>query len=630
MAPRRPALFCVVAFLILQLALVRDAFAWVELHVARDDVRLSVSPDGSARVEHKILLLVSGGPLKSFTVRGVDADALLEDGAFIAPEKALTGASKEEAQTKGDFAAAVPLAVKRISDPSTRTDLEVTIDGGAGVSRGRYVAVLRYRTNLLAAGNLRTEGATSTIDWIGPSWEDGIETSRVTFVLPRGKSEPRASEGEDSDRGAGTYLASLTRKNDEDVLELLRPYVSKGERVLWSIQADARLFDPQVAAPSAPGSESARRSIGIGDPKQVTPSTTSSMLLFGALALFLLVAALIAAHGLEIERRARERVQALRPLSRLPIAVRAPLASLVFVGGIWLELSRPRSLVGVLMVASTVLFVWYRNAEQKPTPRAPGSWLFVRTEEAFRVARPAAAMVFDLAGWTGRAVLFVLVVVFALVGRWVAQTSTLSGIVVALDVVPLLALWRSGPRSLVPDLAVDSIPLLTAVSDRVRKKSRGRARIAPRVRMPLGEPDPDEIRVAFLPERGVFGLRAIEVGVAFGAGPGGYVLLPEVLVRFDEGTPCEALLSDVGRYGRVVRGRKADERVIAIVPKLPTARVTADLVLALLETTSQPAATAKPTPTPGDRGKGAARRPPVSRRAREGELSAPSDEAQVG
>jgi hypothetical protein len=56
------------------------------MHVARDDIRVHVDRDGTARVEHKVLLLVSGGPLKSFTIRGVDGDAALEDGAFVIPE----------------------------------------------------------------------------------------------------------------------------------------------------------------------------------------------------------------------------------------------------------------------------------------------------------------------------------------------------------------------------------------------------------------------------------------------------------------------------------------------------------------------------------------------------------------
>lgn len=612
MARTWPARLVVLLAAVFQLLVARPAHAWVELHVARDDVSLSVAADGSAEVEHRVLLLVSGGPLKSLRIRAIDRDAALIEGAFVAPEKSLAAASaKDAAAIPAD---AVPLALKKIDgDDAGTMDLDATIDGGAGVSRGRYVAVFRYRTDLRASGGLVPGGASATIAWTGPRWDDGLDTVHTTFRVPRGKTEPRA---QDDDSDGGTYLASLTRRSGEDVLELVRPYVSRGERVRWTIALDARVFAGAAPAPAPAPPPADPRSAEVGGPGRAR----GSILLWGGVLLFALVSALSAAQAIERARKARERGQSLRPLTRLPLAVRSPLAGIVFVAGVYLEIARPRSIVGVLLVASTVLLFWLSPGPRKVAPRAPGTWLFVRAEEAFRGARSASRDVFDLRGTTGKLAALALVLAFALLGWGASKTSILSGLVVGLSVAPLLALWGLGAGAIAPDLAVDSLPLLERIAGIVKKRSRGRARIAPRLRVPVGSADADEVRVAFLPERAVFGLRAIEVGVSCASGPGGHVLLPEVLVRFDEGTQCEAVVEGVGRFGKVMRGRRLDERVIAIMPKLPTARVTADLVLALLDATSV-------APRPGAPVAGAPVKPARKAAVRRAASAKPSEDA---
>jgi hypothetical protein len=66
-------------------------------------------------------------------------------------------------------------------------------------------------------------------------------------------------------------------------------------------------------------------------------------------------------------------------------------------------------------------------------------------------------------------------------------------------------------------------------------------------------------------------------------GPGGTLLLPEILVRCEDGSPAAAALARAPGYGKLSRGRRADECVLAVSPKIPTARTTADLALALLD-----------------------------------------------
>jgi len=567
------------------LAVPSRANAWVEMHVARDDVRVTVAPDGQAKVEHKVLLLVSGGPLKSFTIRGVDSDAMLEDGAYVIREKDDLASSLENA---------VPLRVERVADAASGSaDLAVVIDGGRGISRGRYLAVVRYRTQLASSGAIRVEGSSARLDWTGPRWDDGLDTTRAWFVFPAAPLEPKTIEPSDDDdsAGQGTFLSTLARRPEGDVLEVVRPYASRGERVLWSIRFDARALT--IAGSRAqPGSDHLARDDhgGAGRPSLVrlVRDARDTAFIIGALALFLLVTSLVAAHAIEVRQRAAARGQQARPLIPVAIAVRAIAAGLMFVAGLWLELHEPKSLPGALLVASSVIWIWHRTARARPALRGPGTWLCVRVDEAFAMSRPP-RRVFDPSTWPGALMMLVIVVGFAAAGRLVAEKSLYHGVLVALDVVPLLALFFTGrASSLVPDLTVDTIPLLSKVVRRVEARG-GSCRVVPRVRVPQGEPDTDELRIVFLPRDPVRGLRAIELATAYALGPGGHVLLPEILVRFQEGSPCQPIVERLEPYGRAQRGRNLDERVVAFLPKLPTLAMTSELVLALLEHTSAPA-----------------------------------------
>jgi hypothetical protein len=592
LARARPiaALLCF-ALSLLAVALPRTALAWVEMHVAKDDVRVVVHKDGSARVEHKILLLVSGGPLKSFTIRGVDPDAALDDGAYIL---------SEQDDKSGSLEHGAPLALKRVTAEGVeRTDLVVDIDGGRGVSRGRYVAVLRYKTNLLERGLLRVEGATARVDWIGPAWEDGLETTRAWFHFPTAPLEPKAIDPDEGNDEAGgyTFLTTVSRRPEADVLEVVRPYASRGERVVWSVRFDKTALAVDVAR-ALPAEQA-----GPGDPKparaplRLVGSPKDTLFLVGALALFALIATLVAAHALEVRRRAAAREQRPRPLVPLPIGARAIAAGALFLGGLWLQLTRPSSLLGAATVASVALFVWHRPVVAKPALRGPGAWLCLRVDEAFAAARPRPRGLFVATSLPGALALTVLFTAFGAAAWRVSQHSIYHAILVALDVIPLLSLFLSGrDASLAPDPAVDSIPLLREVVRRVERRSKVAVRVVPRVRIPSGQPDPDELRVVFLPREPARGLRAIEVAVAFAGGPGGYVALPEVLLRFEEGSACDEHVQHLEPYGRAQRGRKADERVLSLAPKLPTAALTADLVVAVLERTTAPRVVDVPPP----------------------------------
>jgi hypothetical protein len=54
-----------------------------------------------------------------------------------------------------------------------------------------------------------------------------------------------------------------------------------------------------------------------------------------------------------------------------------------------------------------------------------------------------------------------------------------------------------------------------------------------------------------------------------------------VILRYSEGSPCEAQLGGLVRAGKRTRGRKPGEVAVVFSPRLPTARMTADLAARL-------------------------------------------------
>ncbi len=614
---RRPSVARPIAWLVFLVATLiapSRAFAWVESHVARDDVRVSVLPDGTARVEHRVLLLVSGGPLTSLAIKGVDADAEIEPGAYVVPEAA---------DKSGALEAAIELSAKRTGgEDGARTDIEASISG-RGISRGRFVAVVRYKTNLLASGALSADGASARLDWVGAEWDDGLDTTKATFLLPAAPKEPHTIDAETSEEGEesrGTFLSTLSKKGDGDSLEIVRPYASRGERVVWSLRVDPRAFPALTDAAARP------RAAGTPPPAPRSPLTIVSSpretgFLLGALALFVIVTCLVGAHALEVRERARRRGDEPRPLLSVPPVLRAVLAGLAFVTGLALQLSEVSALGGALAVAASVIAVWHLPTRRRVAPRGPGSWLALRPHEAFFVA-PRRRSIFDVRTWPGALLCFVTVAAFAAAARLIAPTSVPIAVLVLFDVSPLVALFLTGGDACnTPDPAVDSIELFRQVARRVERARPG-VRVVPRVRVPRGEKDADEMRVVFLPARPSRGLRAVELGAASASGPGGYVTLPEILLRFDESSPCEERVYAFEPYGRAQRGRRPDERVQSFVPKLPTVAVTADLVMALLDHTSEP------EPVRNTR----ADKPPPTRRApvKRGSTPQPSTVAETG
>ncbi|WP_437776575.1 hypothetical protein [Sorangium sp. So ce1097] len=653
-----PALLLPLLAALFAIAFTLPARAWVEVHVAGDDVRLAIDRAGTARVEHKVTLKISGGPLRALDIRGVDPDAELDPGSYAVPFKAAQA---------GSLTDATPVAIELLppdarprEDGARRTaSLRARFDG-KGLSRGVFVLFFRYRTDLMKRGLIQQDGASTRVTWIGPLWDDGYDSARLTVELPAAPDQPRVEEARFDEAGgaAGSdelgeplTLSTVRRALDRDEIELLRPYAPKGEALRWTVRADARAFQPTPAA-ATPGADALGR---LADAAAGSPDRGRTLYIAGGVALFALYSALVALKAREHERLARAAGVAPRPLVPIPLAPRAALAGLALVAGVALELLLRDGTAGAALVAVATALAAHRTPRPERAGgalRRPGKWLPVAEAEAFREPPRARGVYLDVSTRAGKALLLALLAALGAGVHAVAGASPYHAHLLALDATALLAIFCTGRLAeLPPDPAARPVAFLRDVARRVRRTLKAPAGAAPtaapkraagaaakasagaaarasagaaaraaatelrvvgRLRIPDGSPDADELRLGLAPRAALPGFVAIEVGVVYAPGAGGAIGLPEVLLRVAPGSPCEAAVERLARSGRSSRGRRPGERVLAFTPRLPTTRMTAAIAAALVRAVTTPPAGATPTKP---QGAGAPRAPRPGKKA---------------
>lgn len=245
-APARAActLFALVA---LCLVLVPSrAFAWVEWHHLGDSVRLTLGADGKALVETTSRYDVVRGPIKTFDVQGIDADAHVDPDLHVerlatAPlGNAQAPAPEGDADLRGHVeplprrpdaafeGQAIRLVVEGDGGPKARA--------GAGLPRGAYAITWRYRIDAAAAAHWFTrEGSRVRLVFQGTSAPEGYDSARLLVVTPTSAEPPRLAP-----LPWGATVAALRRGPGEDELELVRPHVARAEAPRFAVDLDAR------------------------------------------------------------------------------------------------------------------------------------------------------------------------------------------------------------------------------------------------------------------------------------------------------------------------------------------------------------------------------------------------------
>jgi hypothetical protein len=540
---------------------------WVETRPTAHAAIVDVERNGVAIVTEELGVRLRGGPLSELTVAGVDGDAEpLPDATVICTDDAKFGT--------------VPLSVTREPDGS----LKLTVERERGLRTGSYVFRFSYRTNLLKRELIRRVGSHVELRWVGPRLDDGLDSARVTFRIPEANAAPMlpspgASGGavDDLDELGGVFVGNLRRAPGKDELEVVRPHVARGEPALWRVWVADSAFEAFSVPPSA---------------KTTTLLTTRELgeaprerlaWLAGALLAGLGFGALLFAKWRVFRGAAALRGAEARALIPLSPGVRAALGGVllalaVLAGGRW---DSPTA-VGLLLLAAMACAVLHAKPG-RAQPRGPGQWLPLSESDAF--ARETCLLpgrYLDGTTLRGALVLAALMagaVALHFVERRSSMYRAVELLLLSSALLPVFLTGRARELPLPPGSDAQG------VLQRVLRGLRRRAlRAVPLARLPQGLTKPDELRLLVQPRSALSGLMAVEIGTDHALGVGGIVAEPYVLLRVREGSPCAAALPSQLSFQR---GRKAEERVAVLRPKLPTVAETLSLVSELCDLLTQ-------------------------------------------
>ena len=566
------------------------AAGWLETRVTGHSATVDVERNGTATVSQELGIRVRGGPLAELPVAGVDSDAEpLPDSTVICTDDAKFGT--------------VPLSVTREPDGS----LKLTVDRARGLRTGSYVFRFSYRTQLLKRELIRRVGSHIELRWVGPRFDDGLDSARVTFRIPEAGvaptlPSPGASAGtvNELDELGGVFVGNLRRAPGKDELEIVRPHVARGEPPLWRVWAADSAFDA-FSAGAPPKSPAFLASHELGE----TPRERLSWLL-GALGAGIGFGLMVFAKWRGF--RAAAGLRGAEAQALLPIApgVRAALGGVlvgmaVIAGGRWDE----PTLVGLLLLGAMACAALYAKPG-RAAPRGPGQWLPLSEADAFArdlVRLPGRFL--DGSTLAGALVLGVLFGGALALHFWERQHSPYRAVELLLGATVLLPVFLTGrARELPVGAGGDPHRTLQRVLSGLRKRG---LRAVPLARLPQGKSSADELRLLLSPRGALAGLIAVEVGTDHALGLGGIVAEPYVLLRVREGSPCAQVLPPQTSFQR---GRKPEERVAVLRPKLPTVAETLALLSELVEVLTQ-ASPSPPSSARSSAGKPASARKPA-------------------
>ncbi len=547
------------------------AHAWVESHQAGDDIHVRVDASGVAHVEHTIPYRVKRGPLRSFDITGVEKGVVVEEAAIL---------TAEDGKELG-------------AHVTTLTDhvLRVTIEEPRQLLRGVFTFHVKYTVDLVAAKELTRDGSLWKLAWSAPVATEGFDGARIVFELPPAQAEPKVVHPETGNVDE-SVLATLTRGKDHDELVVVRPHVARGEAVSWTLRIDPKAFNgvqsPELQQAPPPA------------PPPPPDHERSGVLAGGLLALALAFALLVWHKGQAFAAACAARGAKSQALVPLGDSWRALLAGAALSAGVALEVTG-RPTLGAGIVGAAMLLAALRSPATRAQVRGPGKWLALRPEEAFARTHDARHWL-DVGARSGKIAALLtcaLLLAAAVVSR---RLDAEAPYLVLLDALALVPIFFTGRASqLPPSLSVAPAGALRAMFTRLRKREA--LRTVPWARVPVGHTEPDELRLMTLPRVAMPGLLAIEIGIAYGRTPTGYGATPEVLVRVQEGTAAAARMAALAPFARPVPGRRVDERVLRLEPRLPTKRGTLALVERLgRELVDRRLRLASSTPAPAWRG----------------------------
>lgn len=529
----------------------KTAFGWVELRTVGHTATVELGRDGNATVSHELTLGVRGGPVRSFELAVADA------GAEVLPDARVT-------KTVGGTP--LPLIVEQRPDGT----LALEVDHERGLKTGQYVFVVRYRTNLLARDRLVQDASSVRVHWVGPRLAGGVDGARTIFRVPPGRVAPSfaPADPDEPDPTFGVLVSGVRRTAEFDEIELVRSHVADGEPVPWRVDVSAEVFSGLLApAASAQQPSATAPKLSSSAPRVRSWQLPAALIGLGFAALIFAkeraVSALAAAQG------ARSR-------ALIPVPGRALIAGALFGGAFFLgaELEEPTLAGGALLLA--LAFAALRSPSFGRELRGPGRWLPLRDEDAFMSRHVAVPASWLDAGSRRGLLAFALVLALAVGFAWRelprSAYRALLELVLASGALPIFFTGNAG--DFVRDRVAPAQKFLRRLAAGLRPNA-GFGKVVAWARVPEGQSEPDELRLLSVPKRPLSGLIALEAGVEMERGLGGSVLLPFVIVRAKEGSPAHGVLLSGVSWSR---GRKLEERVAILRPRLPTLALTLRLL----------------------------------------------------
>lgn len=543
----------------------RTAWGWLETSTKSHLTTIEIERNGDAIVAHELILRVKGGPLRSYQLDGIDADAELLPDATVA--RAEAGASGAESY---------PLLLDKRDDNVLRME----VDHPKGLFRGTFVFKLRYKTRLLERKLIQLVGSGAEVRWVAPRAADGVDSARVVFRMPSSPTAPRLPEVDPeqvalglADDPGGVFIATARRAGEKDELEVVRPHVAKGEPVVWRVLANPRAFD-------AFGSESPENQPApVLAPRETPRARLASLIALLVVGLGYALLVLLKWRG--ACKAAATRNAKAHALIPLPAPLRAALAGAALAGAVALVLRMDQAtLAGGLLVLAMALAAT-ASPRAASAPRRPGRWLALSDKDAWDLDEPRLpGSWFDAGTIPGFALFALALSGFAAAAVVVFPRSPYDATLLALASACLLPVFCTGRAAELPvDPARRPTKLLEWLALRLRENPALRA--VAWARVPTGDSEPDELRLLVMPRRPLAGLTAIELGLEYQSGFGGSVALPYVLIRAHEGSKAHAALP---RNVVWSRGRKQEERVAVLRPKLPTRAMCLSLLTAVAMT----------------------------------------------
>jgi len=533
-----------------------SAKAWVESDVRSHVATVEVDRAGKALVTEDLTLAVRGGPLPGFELSGVDLDA-----------EPLPGASVSSVAGSRAQLATTPLLLDKRDDGTLR----IEIDREKGLRTGVYSFHFQYRTNLLSRDLIRREGNEAEVRWIGPRFEQGIDSARVVFRLPAGPTPPvlpdsnnSAGRLQDGDALGGVFIGNLHRLADQDELDIVRPHISRGEPVLWRVRVSSKAFDAFANPLPAPHLEKASSAHALGSAAQ--PRQRLGWWLCAAFAA-LAYAFAVAGKWRYFSAACEQRGAVARSLVPMPVGLRSAASGVLlasaFVSAAWFDQS---TLGAALLVLAMALACQYAKPA-KVVLRGPGQWLPLSDEEAFEHSTgPAVGRFFDAGTWPGLLLFAALCAGLSIAAWYLFVRAPYQALLLMLGSGCLLPLFFTGRAAQLPaDLAIRPRALLAKLSARLRRAPG--LKVVPWARIPEGRAAADELRLLVQVPGALRGLVGVEIGVEYGGSVGGSAAAPFVLIRAREGS---AVIGALPRELVWTRGRKADERAAILRPRLPT------------------------------------------------------------